>query len=169
MLFCRIPLWAGVLITIIDTFVFLFLDKYGRSALEEREKDRAGWCRGSNASVWSVFFRSEEAGGVLWVPHHHHGPQLWLRGWVQLQRVVSRCVCVCVCKRSACDVSLCSGCLQYVRVAPDQVEVLKGMFVPYCSGCGAAQLEQAVGIVGAVIMPHNIYLHSALVKVSQHT
>src|SRR4029434_4769012 len=26
----RIPLWAGVLITIIDTFVFLFLDKYGR-------------------------------------------------------------------------------------------------------------------------------------------
>ena len=25
----RIPLWAGVLITITDTFVFLFLDKYG--------------------------------------------------------------------------------------------------------------------------------------------
>lgn len=40
------------------------------------------------------------------------------------------------------------------------------MFLPYCEGCGAVQLEQAVGIVGAVIMPHNIYLHSALVKVS---
>lgn len=26
----RIPLWGGVLITIIDTFMFLFLDKYGR-------------------------------------------------------------------------------------------------------------------------------------------
>lgn len=39
------------------------------------------------------------------------------------------------------------------------------MFIPYCEGCGAVQLEQAVGIVGAVIMPHNIYLHSALVKV----
>lgn len=39
------------------------------------------------------------------------------------------------------------------------------MFVPYCAGCGPVQLEQAVGIVGAVIMPHNIYLHSALVKV----
>lgn len=26
----RIPLWAGVLITITDTFFFLFLDKYGR-------------------------------------------------------------------------------------------------------------------------------------------
>lgn len=39
------------------------------------------------------------------------------------------------------------------------------MFVPYCEGCGPAQMTQAVGIVGAVIMPHNIYLHSALVKV----
>lgn len=54
---------------------------------------------------------------------------------------------------------------QYVRVSPDQGELLKGMFVPYCEGCGPAQLTQAVGIVGAVIMPHNIYLHSALVKV----
>ncbi|XP_056324783.1 natural resistance-associated macrophage protein 2-like [Danio aesculapii] len=30
----RIPLWAGVLITIVDTFVFLFLDKYGLRKLE---------------------------------------------------------------------------------------------------------------------------------------
>lgn len=50
-------------------------------------------------------------------------------------------------------------------VKPDQGEVLKGMFMPYCADCGPVQLEQAVGIVGAVIMPHNIYLHSALVKV----
>lgn len=54
---------------------------------------------------------------------------------------------------------------QYVVVSPDQGQLLKGMFVPYCQGCGPVQLEQAVGIVGAVIMPHNIYLHSALVKV----
>ncbi|MEQ2195583.1 hypothetical protein XENOCAPTIV_015097, partial [Xenoophorus captivus] len=40
----------------------------------------------------------------------------------------------------------------------------EGMFVPYCEGCGPVQLTQAVGVVGAVIMPHNIYLHSALVK-----
>lgn len=51
-------------------------------------------------------------------------------------------------------------------VGPNQAELLKGMFVPYCEGCGPVQLTQAVGIVGAVIMPHNIYLHSALVKVS---
>lgn len=54
---------------------------------------------------------------------------------------------------------------QYVMVKPDQRELLKGMFLPYCEGCGPNELEQAVGIVGAVIMPHNIYLHSALVKV----
>lgn len=28
----RIPLWGGVLITIADTFVFLFLDKYGKES-----------------------------------------------------------------------------------------------------------------------------------------
>jgi len=39
------------------------------------------------------------------------------------------------------------------------------MFVPWCEGCGKQQLLQAVGILGAVIMPHNLYLHSALVKV----
>ncbi len=55
--------------------------------------------------------------------------------------------------------------LQYVVVAPDQGEVVKGMFFPYCQGCSNDALLQAVGIIGAVIMPHNIYLHSALVKV----
>ncbi|KAG7280490.1 hypothetical protein CRUP_022019 [Coryphaenoides rupestris] len=99
----KIPLWAGVLITIVDTFVFLFLDKYGLRKLE-------------------AFF------GVL------------------------------------ITVMALSFGYEYVLVAPDQVEVLKGMFTPYCKDCGPLQLEQAVGIVGAVIMPHNIYLHSALVK-----
>lgn len=30
----RVPLWAGTLITIVDTFTFLFLDKYGLRKLE---------------------------------------------------------------------------------------------------------------------------------------
>ncbi|VEL09072.1 unnamed protein product [Protopolystoma xenopodis] len=30
----RVPLWAGVIITIADTFTFLFLDKYGLRKLE---------------------------------------------------------------------------------------------------------------------------------------
>uniref|UniRef100_A0A672ZPC5 Solute carrier family 11 member 2 n=1 Tax=Sphaeramia orbicularis TaxID=375764 RepID=A0A672ZPC5_9TELE len=99
----RIPLWAGVLITITDTFVFLFLDKYGLRKLEA--------FFGFLITVMAVSFGYE-----------------------------------------------------YVLVKPDQGELLKGMFVPYCADCGPVQLEQAVGIVGAVIMPHNIYLHSALVK-----
>ncbi|XP_061642267.1 natural resistance-associated macrophage protein 2 [Phyllopteryx taeniolatus] len=99
----RIPLWAGVLITITDTFVFLFLDKYGLRKLEA--------FFGFLITVMAISFGYE-----------------------------------------------------YVLVKPNQGEVLKGMFVPYCAGCGPTQLVQAVGIVGAVIMPHNIYLHSALVK-----
>lgn len=99
----RIPLWAGVLITITDTFVFLFLDKYGLRKLE-------------------AFF-----GFLITVMALSFG-------------------------------------YEYVLAKPDQGELLKGMFLPYCAGCGPAELEQAVGIVGAVIMPHNIYLHSALVK-----
>ena len=55
--------------------------------------------------------------------------------------------------------------MQYVLVAPNQGQVLKGMFMPFCQGCRSPELLQAVGIIGAVIMPHNIYLHSALVKV----
>lgn len=37
--------------------------------------------------------------------------------------------------------------------------------MPWCKDCNENVLLQAVGIVGAVIMPHNLYLHSALVKV----
>ncbi|KAG7237889.1 hypothetical protein INR49_031682 [Caranx melampygus] len=99
----RIPLWGGVLITIVDTFVFLFLDKYGLRKLEA--------FFGFLITIMAVTFGYE-----------------------------------------------------YVTVGPDQGQLLKGMFVPYCEGCGPVQLGQAVGIVGAVIMPHNIYLHSALVK-----
>lgn len=30
----RVPLWAGVLVTIADTFTFLFIDRYGVRKLE---------------------------------------------------------------------------------------------------------------------------------------
>lgn len=54
---------------------------------------------------------------------------------------------------------------QYIVSAPNQAEVMEGMFVPWCKDCNANVLLQGVGIIGAVIMPHNLYLHSALVKV----
>ncbi|XP_056637937.1 protein Malvolio-like isoform X2 [Diorhabda sublineata] len=98
-----IPIWGGVLITIIDTFTFLFLDKYGLRKLES-------------------FF------GLL----------ITIMG-------------------------LTFG-FEYVTSKPDAAGVVKGMFIPWCSNCDSRALLQGVGIIGAVIMPHNLYLHSALVK-----
>lgn len=102
----RIPLWGGVLITIVDTFFFLFLDNYGLRKLE-------------------AFF------GLL-----------------------------------ITIMALTFG-YEYVVARPEQGALLRGLFLPSCPGCGHPELLQAVGIVGAIIMPHNIYLHSALVKVSR--
>ena len=56
---------------------------------------------------------------------------------------------------------------QYVVAQPAQGALLQGLFLPSCRGCGQPELLQAVGIIGAIIMPHNIYLHSSLVKVSR--
>ncbi|XP_057617450.1 natural resistance-associated macrophage protein 1 isoform X2 [Chionomys nivalis] len=99
----RIPLWGGVLITIVDTFFFLFLDNYGLRKLE-------------------AFF-----GFLITI------------------------------------MALTFG-YEYVVARPSQGALLQGVFLPSCPGCGQPELLQAVGIVGAIIMPHNIYLHSALVK-----
>lgn len=101
-----IPLWAGVLITVLDTFTFLGLDKYGLRKLE--------LFFGLLITVMAVTFGYEY--GVVW---------------------------------------------------PDQGGIIKGMVLPWCSGCGNKELLQAVGVIGAVIMPHNLYLHSALVKSRQ--
>jgi NRAMP (natural resistance-associated macrophage protein)-like metal ion transporter len=54
---------------------------------------------------------------------------------------------------------------QHVHNPPPQIEVIKGLFIPDCAGCGPDGVLRAVAIVGAVIMPHNLFLHSALVKV----
>ncbi|XP_076642200.1 solute carrier family member malvolio isoform X2 [Halictus rubicundus] len=98
-----IPIWGGVLITVIDTFTFLFLDKYGLRKLE--------FFFGLLIAIMAVTFGYE-----------------------------------------------------YILSAPPQGEVIEGMFVPWYKDYDRNMLLQAVGIVGAVIMPHNLYLHSALVK-----
>ncbi len=54
---------------------------------------------------------------------------------------------------------------QYISAAPNQLDVLKGVAIPYCNGCDSTAVLQGLGLVGAVIMPHNIYLHSGLVLV----
>ncbi|KJH47134.1 metal ion transporter, metal ion transporter family [Dictyocaulus viviparus] len=98
-----VPLWMGVLITIIDTFTFLFIDRYGVRKLEV---------------VFAILIST---------------------------------------------MALSFG-YEYFVVSPPLPSVLSGMFVPWCSGCGRDEFLQGISIVGAVIMPHNLYLHSALVK-----
>ncbi|KAK8930851.1 Metal transporter Nramp3 [Platanthera zijinensis] len=44
---------------------------------------------------------------------------------------------------------------------PDYSEILKGLFVPQLKGNGATGL--AISLLGAMVMPHNLFLHSALV------
>lgn len=46
---------------------------------------------------------------------------------------------------------------------PDMVQVATG-FLPSPQILGHAQLIMALGIVGATVMPHNLYLHSAIVQ-----
>lgn len=96
-------MWAGTIITVLDTFTFLFLDKYGLRKLE-------------------LFF-----------------------GFLILMMAVT------------------FG-YEFAIVNPEYGSIAKGSLIPWCSGCDSKVLLQAVGIVGAVIMPHNLYLHSALVK-----
>ncbi len=52
--------------------------------------------------------------------------------------------------------------LELLRSSPSVAGVTRGMFVPQFSGGGSALL--AVGIVGATVMPHVIYLHSSLTQ-----
>jgi len=99
----KILIWQGVLITIFDTFTFLFLDKYGLRRLE-------------------LFFSFLIA------------------------------------------VMAATFGYEYFVVKPESLDVAKGIVVPWCKDCSTDDIKQAVGIVGAIIMPHNLYLHSALVK-----
>lgn len=98
-----IPIWAGVLITIFDTFTFLLIDRYGLRKLE--------LLFGIFIATMAVTFGYE-----------------------------------------------------YVVSAPPQLEVVKGALLPLCEGCGTQELLQIISLIGAIIAPHNLYLHSALVK-----
>ncbi|XWS14765.1 hypothetical protein CRYUN_Cryun35bG0036300 [Craigia yunnanensis] len=94
------PLWAGVLITASDCFIFLFLENYGVRKLE---------------AVFAVLIATMALSFA------------WMFG----------------------------------DTKPSGKEVLIGILVPRLS---SKTIRQAVGVVGCVIMPHNVFLHSALVQ-----
>ncbi|XP_010059862.2 metal transporter Nramp2 [Eucalyptus grandis] len=96
----RLPLWAGVLITASDCFMFLFLENYGVRKLEALFAMLIGTMAMSFA---------------------------WMFG----------------------------------DTKPNGKELLAGLLIPRL---GSKTIRQAVGVVGCVIMPHNVFLHSALVQ-----
>ena len=44
---------------------------------------------------------------------------------------------------------------------PDGLKILEGWIIPECHEYA---IEQAVGTIGEIIMPHNLFLHSALIQ-----
>jgi manganese transport protein len=78
------------------------------------------------------------------------GMQVW--GFRRLEATITGFVAVIV---------LAFG-LELLMSRPSAAGVAHGMFVPEFAGQGAALL--AVGIVGATVMPHVIYLHSSLTR-----
>ncbi len=78
------------------------------------------------------------------------GMQVW--GFRRLEATITGLVAVIV---------LAFG-LELLKSSPSAAGVAHGMFVPQFSGGGSALL--AVGIVGATVMPHVIYLHSSLTQ-----
>lgn len=64
------------------------------------------------------------------------------------------------------------GCfgLELFLAQPSIIEITKGFFIPEPSIItNADMLYIAIGIIGATVMPHNLYLHSALVKTRAFT
>ncbi len=57
----------------------------------------------------------------------------------------------------ACLITMMSITFGYIYIVsgPDQGDIIQGLVVPACS---SDAVDQAIGVLGAVIMPHNIYL-----------
>ncbi|KAJ7962122.1 Metal transporter [Quillaja saponaria] len=95
-----VPIWAGVIITSLDCFIFLFLENYGMRKLE---------------ALFAVLIATM-ALAFAWM---------------------------------------------FNDAKPSGEELLMGILVPRLK---RKSIQQAVGVVGCVITPHNVFLHSALVQ-----
>uniref|UniRef100_A0A0D9VWA0 Metal transporter n=1 Tax=Leersia perrieri TaxID=77586 RepID=A0A0D9VWA0_9ORYZ len=95
-----LPIWAGVVITALDCFIFLSLENYGVRKLE---------------AVFAVLLAT----------------MAWSFAWM------------------------------FIKTKPNGKDIIIGILVPRLS---SRVISQAVGLVGCVITPHNVFLHSALVQ-----
>ncbi|XP_073992851.1 protein Malvolio-like isoform X2 [Rhodnius prolixus] len=99
----KVPIWGGVLITVLDTLTFLFLDKYGLRKLE-----------------------------------------LFFAFLITIMAITFG--------------------YEFFYDLPDMLQVAEGIVIPKCTDCDTDKISMAIGIIGSCIMPHNLYLHSGLVK-----
>mmetsp|Transcript_42797 Transcript_42797/g.81675 ORF Transcript_42797/g.81675 Transcript_42797/m.81675 type:complete len:583 (-) Transcript_42797:224-1972(-) len=96
----KVPLWAGTLLTGLDSFVFLLL----------------------------------EGAGIRWL-------EAFFAFLVATMAVTFGAMCV--------------------EASPPADKIMQGLIVP---SLGPSTIKSAAGMIGAVIMPHNLFLHSSLVK-----
>ncbi len=54
-------------------------------------------------------------------------------------------------------------CYEVWVASPDMASMFSG-FIPNAQVLGRSELAMALGIIGATVMPHNLYLHSAIVQ-----
>jgi len=101
--FGHIPLWSGVIITSLDCFMFLYIERKGIRKLE---------------MLFAIFI----------------GVMVLAFGWM------------------------------FAEVGPSSTEITSGLFIPTLD---STNIHQAVALLGALIMPHNLFLHSSLVH-SRH-
>mmetsp|Transcript_8741 Transcript_8741/g.25182 ORF Transcript_8741/g.25182 Transcript_8741/m.25182 type:complete len:557 (+) Transcript_8741:281-1951(+) len=94
-----IPLWAGVVITSLDCFIFLYVERGGIRKLE----------------MLFAFFITVMFGAFGWM---------------------------------------------FTEVGPSPAEITRGLFIPTLN---KQNIHQATALLGALIMPHNLFLHSSLV------
>lgn len=94
-----IPEWIGALVTIVNSFLFLFIHYFGIRKLE-------------------LFF---------------------------IALIFTMAVCFWI---------------NMIKSKPDYGELFLGLLIPRIPG---GSLDAWMGLVGAIIMPHNLYLHSSLV------
>ncbi|KAI3737198.1 hypothetical protein L2E82_27193 [Cichorium intybus] len=95
-----VPLWAGILITASDCFIFLFLENYGVRKLE---------------ALFTAFI----------------------------------------------TIMVLSFAWMFVETSPSGKELLLGLLVPRI---GSKTFQKAVGLLGGIITPHNVFLYSAVVQ-----
>uniref|UniRef100_A0A0E0KG21 Metal transporter n=1 Tax=Oryza punctata TaxID=4537 RepID=A0A0E0KG21_ORYPU len=95
-----LPLWAGIVITCLDCFIFLSLENYGVRKLE---------------GLFAVLIAT----------------MAWSFAWM------------------------------FIETKPSGKDLIIGILVPKLS---SRTIRPAVGLVGCVITPHNVFLHSALVQ-----